>query len=625
MPTPTPENATYACVGALVDELVRSGVGHLCLCPGSRSAPLAICAARHPGLRVWALIDERSTGFFALGMARALRKPVAVLSTSGTAAANFLPAVVEARYGRIPLVVLTADRPREMRDFGASQTIDQVRLYGSHVKWFADVASPEATAEMLRYFRTVAGRAAATACERPAGPVHLNVPLREPLVPTPVPGEVPPEELRTATAWEGRPDGRPYTSVIQPARTPGPELIRSLTDHISQTPRGVIVCGPSEDPGLAEAVCRLAGAAGYPILADPLSQVRCGPHDRHLVIDGYDPMLRVDALAQGLAPDVILRLGGVPASRPLLNFLQRHSEARRVVADGEDGWTDPTHLASEVVHTDARVLCEVLASSLRRRDGTPSGDGTLPPTTGGRPARGAAGEVWAARWTRLSAIAREAVQRRLQALDEPFEGKVFAELSELLPDGAILCAGNSMPVRDLDAFFPASSRAIRVLGNRGASGIDGLISSALGAAAVSPGPVALVLGDLAFYHDMNGLLAAKLHRLRATIVLLNNDGGGIFSFLPQAAYPEHFERLFGTPTGLDFGAAASLYGAAFTRAETWQAFREGVRASLASPTVSVVEVQTTRDRNVALHQEVWAAVEAALRPELPLVISREAS
>ncbi len=600
-----PENATYACIGALVDELVRGGVAHLCLCPGSRSAPLAICAARHPGLRVWTLIDERSTGFFALGMARALRRPVAVLSTSGTAAANFLPAVVEAHYGRIPLVVLTADRPREMRDFGASQTIDQVRLYGSHVKWFADVASPEATVEMLRYFRTVAGRAAATACERPAGPVHLNVPLREPLVPTPVPGEIPPEELRTATAWEGRPAGRPYTSVIQPARTPGPELIRSLTDHISETPRGVIVCGPSEDPGLADAVCRLAEAAGYPILADPLSQVRCGPHDHRLVIDGYDAMLRVDELAQGLAPDVIVRLGGVPASRPLLNFLQRHAEARQVVVDGEDGWTDPTHLASEVVHADLRLLCEILGEGVRRRDG--------------------AGEAWATRWTRLSAIAREAIRRRLQALDEPFEGKVFAELSELLPDGAMLCVGNSMPVRDLDTFFPASSRTIRVLGNRGASGIDGLISSALGAAAVSPGPLVLALGDLAFYHDMNGLLAAKLHRLRATIVLLNNDGGGIFSFLPQAAYPEHFEQLFGTPTGLDFRAAATVYGVRFIRAETSPAFREGVRAGLASPGVSVVEVQTARDRNVALHQEVWAAVETALRPELPLVLSREPS
>ncbi len=600
----TPENATYACVGALVDELARGGVGHVCLCPGSRSAPLAICAARHPGLRVWTLIDERSTGFFALGMARALRRPVAVLSTSGTAAANFLPAVVEAHYSRIPLVVLTADRPREMRDFGASQTIDQVRLYGSHVKWFADVASPDATAEMLRYFRTVGSRAAATALERPAGPVHLNVPLREPLVPMPIAGEIPPGEARTATAWEGRPNGQPYASIIQPARAPGPELIRSLTDHVSQTPRGVIVCGPSEDPALADAACRLAGAAGYPILADPLSQVRCGPHDHRLVIDGYDLMLRVDELAQGLAPDVIVRLGGIPASRPLLNFLQRHSEARQVVVDGEDGWTDPTHLASEVVHTDPRLLCEVLASGVRRSDG--------------------AGEAWANRWTRLSAIVREAVRRRLQAVDEPFEGKVFAELAELLPDGAILCVGNSMPVRDLDTFFPASSRAIRVLGNRGASGIDGLLSTALGASAVSPGPVILVLGDLAFYHDMNGLLAAKLHRLHVTIVLLNNDGGGIFSFLPQAAYPEHFEQLFGTPIGLDFRAAASLYGAAFTRAETWPAFREGVRASLASPGVSVVEVQTARDRNVALHQEVWAAVGAALRPELPLVISREA-
>jgi len=555
-------------------------------------------------MRVWTLIDERSTGFFALGMARALRGPVAALSTSGTAAANFLPAVVEAHYGRVPLVILTADRPREMRDFGASQTIDQVRLYGSHVKWFVDVAPPEATDDMLRYFRMVACRAAATAQERPAGPIHLNVPLREPLVPTVVPGQIPAEVDRAASAWKGRPDGEPYASANQPAWTPDPDVVRRLTEGLSRHPRGLIVCGPQDDPGLAGAVCRLAEALRYPVLADPLSQVRCGLHNQGLIIDSYDAMLRVHELAEALAPDIILRLGGVPASRPLLRYLQQHPEARQVVVDGDDGWTDPTHLASDIVHANPRRLCELLAAR-----GDLSG--------------GASGSAWATLWTRLSALARQAVQRRLETLDEPFEGKVFSELSELLPDGAILYVGNSMPVRDLDTFFPGTPGAIRVLGNRGAGGIDGLVSSALGTASVSPGPVVLVLGDLAFYHDLNGLLAAKLYRLRATIVVLNNDGGGIFSFLPQAAYPEHFEALFGTPTGLDFRAAAELYGAAFARAETWPAFREGIRKGLTSIGLTVVEMQTGRGRNVALHHEVWAAVEAALRPELSLVTSEK--
>lgn len=589
-----PENATYACIGAFMDELVRSGVQHLCLCPGSRSAPLAMSAARRAGLRVWTHVDERSAGFFALGMAKGQRRAVAVLSTSGTAAANFLPAVVEARYGRVPLLVFTADRPREVRDFGASQTIDQVRLYGSHVKWFVDAAPPEGRNETLRYFRTVACRAAATAAAAPAGPVHVNVPLREPLVPTPIPHEMLSETSRAPSAWEGRPNGHRYASVAQPPRIPDPEFVQRLTDDLCRTARGLIVCGPQDNPELAGAVRGLAEALGYPILADPLSQVRCGPHDHRLVIDGYDTMLRADEIMRTLIPEVVLRVGGIPASRPLLDYLQHHADARHVIVDAEDGWTDPMHLAADIIHADARTVCEHMAARADRRRRTP-------------------GSPWTSRWIHLNTVARQAVQQALAAVNEPFEGKVFSELARLLPDHSTLYVGNSMPVRDLDAFFPAVPRAIHVLGNRGASGIDGLVSSALGVAAVRPDPVVLVLGDLSFYHDMNGLLAAKLHRLRATIVLLNNDGGGIFSFLPQASFPEHFETLFGTPTGLDFHAAAMLYGAAFARADTWPAFHREIREGLEGAGVRIVEVATRRERNVALHREVWAAAEAALR------------
>ena len=589
-----PENATYACMGALVDELVRAGVEHLCLCPGSRSAPVALSAARHPGLRVWTLIDERSTGFFALGMAKSLRRPVALLSTSGTAAGNFFPAIIEARYGRVPLVILTADRPRDLRDCGAPQTIDQIRLYGTHVKWFVDVAPPEATDGLLRYARMLACQAAATARERPAGPVHLNIPLREPLVP--VREEMPPESTRIPSAWEGRDARRPYAAASQSPHAPDPPAVEALSQDLSETSRGLIVCGPADEAGLPEAVCRLARVLGYPVLADPLSQLRFGPHDRSLVIGGYDALLRVEEAAKTLAPDVILRLGGLPASRPLARYLQRHAGIRQVVVDADYGWPDPDHLASDVIHGDATLLCESLAATIRPR----------PPAS-----------PWAAPWVRLGEVTRRALQERLDALAEPFEGKALAELCDLLPSGSTLYVGNSMPVRDLDTFSFGGAKAIRVLGNRGASGIDGLISSALGAAAAGTGPVALALGDLAFYHDMNGLLAARRHALRATIVLLNNDGGGIFSFLPQAEYPEHFEALFGTPTGLDFRLAAELYGASFSRANTWETFRARVEESLASPGLDIVEVRTSRDRNVRLHQEIWAAVAEAVRSELP--------
>lgn len=593
--TASPENATYAYVGAFVDELVRCGVRHLCLCPGSRSTPLAIAAARHPGMRAWTLIDERSAAFFALGLARGLRAPVAVLSTSGTAAANFHPAVVEARYGRVPLVVLTADRPHELRHAGANQTIDQIRLYGAHAKWAADVALPEATDAMLRYVRTLSAQAAAIAEAEPAGPVHLNFPLREPLVPYAAPEELPSPEQRSASAWEGRGANRPYAAVSPAVRAPASDLVDALARELTGQRRGLIVCGPDDHPHLPTAVTGLAAVLGYPILADPLSGVRCGAHDRRYVIDAYDPVLRVEAAAARLVPDVVIRFGAWPASKPLCAYLQAQAAARQIVVDPGGEWRDPTRVASAYVHCDPALLCQALAAALH---------GKTPPALG-----------WSATWRRLASSARAAIEHHLAGLAEPFEGKVFAELARLLPDGAVLFAGNSMPVRDLDSFFPGSGRPIRLMGNRGASGIDGVVSTALGVAASGAGPVVLVVGDLSFYHDMNGLLAAKLHGLSATIVLLNNDGGGIFSFMPQSSHPEHFEALFGTPHGLAFEHAAALYGASYALARTWDEFGAHVRRATAGRGLAVVEVRTGRDRNVRLHAEVWAAVEAAVRAD----------
>ncbi len=600
-----PENATYAYIGAVVDELTRCGVTDLVLCPGSRSTPIALCAARHPGIRVWTLIDERSAGFFALGLAKGRRGPVALLSTSGTAAGNFLPAVIEARYGRVPLVVLTADRPHELRDIGASQTIDQVRLYGTHAKWFADVAMPEATDLMLRYARGTAARAVAAAAGAPAGAVHLNFPLREPLVPVPAPHEIPPEEKRDRAAWSGRDAGRRWATASPAQRALEPALAAALAQELAAR-RGLIVCGPQDDPLLPEAVCRLGMALGYPVLADPLSQVRCGSHTRGPVVDAYDALLRTACAEEIPSPEVVLRFGAAPASKPLVRYLESHGAARQIVVDPGAEWNDPSRLAAEFAHADPVLLCRALLDALGDR--TPEGRG---PDSVERARR-----AWLPLWQDLGARARLAIRRHLDALEEPFEGKVFAELSDLLPDGAVLYVGNSMPVRDLDTFFPGVSRRIRFLGNRGASGIDGLVSSALGVAA-SCGPVVLVLGDLSFYHDQNGLLAAKLHALDATIVLVNNDGGGIFSFLPQAEYPEHFEALFGTPHGLDFRHVATLYGASYSRADSWAGFRSQVREGISSPGLAIVEVRTARDRNVVRHREVWQAVEAALRASSP--------
>ncbi|HEU4632303.1 MAG TPA: 2-succinyl-5-enolpyruvyl-6-hydroxy-3-cyclohexene-1-carboxylic-acid synthase [Gemmatimonadaceae bacterium] len=656
--TSSPARAAHAYVGAFVDELARSGVRHACVAPGSRSTPLALTLAAHPAIRVWMHLDERSAAFFALGMAKWSGRPVALLCTSGTAAANFLPAVVEARQGRVPLVVLTADRPPELREVGAAQTIDQNRLFGAHAKWFVEAALPEATAPMLRYARTLACRAAATAAAAPAGPVHLNLPFREPLVPEPV--AVPPGlSADDALAWTGRPDGEPWVRVHDAPRVPDAETVAWLGTLLRDARRPLVVCGPQPDARLGQALGGLAERLGAPLLADPLSQLRWGAHPRGAVIDAYDAFLRDAGVAAELAPDVVLRVGAIPTSKPLLQYLERHGGARQVVVDVAE-WPDPSLRAAAVVHAEARAVCEGVVAWLGsgRDDGVGAGGPAESATRGaasgggrgsrgggsgsreqeagsaGRPAArgappngtiaaGAAASIiaspqpasaWLARWRALDARARRAIDVHLDRLAEPFEGRVLRDVAAALPDGATLWVSSSMPVRDLDGFAAGDGRALRVLANRGANGIDGVVSSALGAAAAAAeagaGPLVLVVGDLAFYHDLNGLLAARLHALHATIVLVNNDGGGIFSFLPQAAQPAHFERLFGTPHGLDFRHAAALYGASYVALDAGDDVGAAVRAALPEPRLDVIEVRTERARNVVLHRAVWAAVAA---------------
>jgi 2-succinyl-5-enolpyruvyl-6-hydroxy-3-cyclohexene-1-carboxylate synthase len=588
------ENPTFAFVAAFVDELARSGVKDVVVCPGSRSTPLAYGFAANPALKVWMEYDERSAGFFALGLAKASGRAVGLVCTSGTAAANFMPAVVEAAYSRVPLVVMTADRPAELRDNGAPQAIDQLKMYGGYAKWFAEMPLPEASNEMLRYARTQAGRAVGTATAHPAGPVHLNQPFREPLTPAPVAGQpLPPESQRDPLAWQGRPNGQPYVELKQAPRRMNPADIADLAATLVSLEKGLLICGPQTDPALAEALTGLAAKLGFPVLADPLSQLRSGPHNRDLVIVNYDAFLR-DSRFNGpeFAPEVVIRFGAMPTAKPLLLFLKRFPDLPQYLVDGGDGWNEPTQLAQTVIHADPTLFCRDLAAAL--------------------PAKAALETGWRGDWLRFSAATAQALENALEGLEEPFEGRVLAEMAHLLPDGATLFAGNSMPIRDLDSFFAGSSKNIRLMANRGANGIDGVISSALGVAAHGQGPLVLVIGDLSTYHDLNGLLAAKLHRLDATIVILNNDGGGIFSFLAQASYPHNFEQLFGTPHGLDFEPVMQMYGAKFSRVQGWPAFVQAMQDALQAPGLKVIEVPTQRESNVTLHRRMWAAVYEAL-------------
>jgi 2-succinyl-5-enolpyruvyl-6-hydroxy-3-cyclohexene-1-carboxylate synthase len=478
-----------------------------------------------------------------------------VTCTSGTAAANLAPAVIEARHARVPLIVLTADRPPELRDVGAGQTIDQLKLYGDAVKWFFEVDLPDAAPERLRSMRTLACRAYLTAREGPPGPVHLNFPLRDPLVLD----RVLPED---GTARE---NDQPYVMREPPAdppeaRGPGPRPSGRL----------LIVAGAgSPEP---EELSAYAEVHGIPVLADPLSGARRGG----AAITHYDLLLRDPDFAAGHRPDFIFRIGDLPTSKPLRAWLASLADIPQIASDPDGSWHDPNG---------------VVAIRLR---------GRLP-----QPSELDVEQGWLDSWRAADKTASSAIDRELgKELSEPLVARL---LGQWLPPAAILFVASSMPIRDVESFLPAREDGPRVLSNRGANGIDGTVSSAFGAAAAGAGPVVLLIGDVALAHDLGGLLAARRHGLALTIVLLNNDGGGIFHFLPVSSQTDAFEEHVATPHGLDFAHAAALYGCGYERAADPECLRRAVEDSLAGGT-SIIEVRTDREQNLALHRRIAQAV-----------------
>ncbi len=581
-----PPNRNFAFAEAFVDELARSGLRHACICPGSRSTPLVMSLAKNPRIKTWVHIDERSAAYFALGMTRVLMEPVIILSTSGTAAANFFPAVIEAHYSHVPLLVLTADRPPELWEWGANQTVDQTRMYGGHAKWSVNIASPEITPDLLRYVREMACRAISTAVQSPAGPVQINFPFGEPLVPENVPSDIPERVLpEQEEAWEGRRQDLAYTGVRIGRRAVSQQQVAEVVANLRGVRKGIIICGPQDDHEFPLSVSNLASRLGFPILADPLSQVRCGKYDRTMIVDCYDAFLRSDKLVEALEPEIILRFGATPTSKVLLNYIEQQRHARQIVVQ-EEGWQDPLHVATDMFQTDPNQFALELARAVPVALNTD----------------------WRERWLAVAETSRAIILEQLTRIEEIFEGKIFTELAALFRPKGVLFVGNSMPVRDLDTFYPSTSQEIRFMANRGASGIDGVISTALGTTAVCRDPTVLVIGDLSFYHDMNGLLAAKQYQLNATIIVVNNNGGGVFSFLPQRQYKEVFEPFFGTPHGLTFQAAASLYSLDYRKIESWSEFRKEFSQNIGSSGTRIVEVPTDRERNVELHRQIWSAV-----------------
>ena len=575
-------NGNTALASASVEELARGGVRHAVVSPGSRSTPLAVALWRQPEIEVSVIVDERSAAFFALGAAQATGAPVVLLCTSGTAAANYHPAICEADESALPLVVLTADRPPELRGIGAGQTIDQIKLYGESVRWFCEVGTHEADDDGLLHYRSVACRALAAARgETRPGPVHLNLPWREPLAPLAVDAAV------TATdplALEGR-DNRPLTAVTSIDLEPSAFLLDEMAGHIGDAIAGVIIAGRQLDPELREPLAHLARASGFPILAEPTSQLRCGPHDRSYVVSTYDLLLRDEHFTRSVVPDLVLRFGEMPTSKPLRSWLSA-SGADQIVIDPYSGWNEPTNRAAAILRADPTELAAGWATRLAKEE---------------RPAP--------RRWLDAERTAREALES-VFAGDEISEPALHRALGKAHRDGDLVYTASSMPIRDQEAFLASNDTDVSFLCNRGTNGIDGLLSSGIGAAHASGRPTTIVIGDLGLLHDIGGLAALHDVSTPVRIVVIDNDGGGIFGFLSQATVLEEdeFEALLGTPRGVAVDRAAELFGIPHRRLDSLAALPGALAAG-----TSLIEVKTSRTGNHDLHNDLGAAVAAALQ------------
>ena len=551
----------FAAAWWVVDDLVTFGMEHATLSPGSRSTPLALALERHPNVRLHVHLDERAAAFFALGIAKATGRPVAVACTSGTAAAELLPAVVEASMSRATLVLLTADRPPELRGVGANQAIDQVGLFGAYVRLSMDAPVPGDAPEEQTWHDLVL-RLTRASMGWPPGPVHLNLPFREPLVGAP--------EVLPASAPSG--------TELTLSAAAEPEELEALERELGSTADGLILAGSMREspPTLPQ----LAARAGWPLMAEPTSNLRVPG-----ALSAGQFLLADARFSNEHVPEVVLQFGAAPTSRAALELVRR--AGRLVIVDQDHLVADPHRKAAWTLPAEpAGFVPELLFGY------DPGGE-----------------SAWLRAWREADEAARTAVDRVVDAWTEPFEGRIARDVAASAPDGGVLVVGSSMPVRDLDAYMRPREH-LRVLANRGASGIDGFASTALGVSAADVATTALC-GDLTVLHDIGSLIWSARRAYNCVFVVPNNDGGAIFSFLPQRELPE-FEELFATPHGLDLGAIFRAAGAEHARVEHAAELVPVIQRARGAGGVHIVEVPIDRARNVELHAAVQETVAAAL-------------
>lgn len=547
--------------------LVQNGVEDVVISPGSRSTPLAYAFASAKELNVYRQVDERSAGFFALGLAKAKAKPVALLCTSGTAAANYYPAIVEAKYARVPLVVITADRPHELREVGAPQAINQLDLYGKHVKWFADFPIPDEYSQTLPFIERHIARAVNVAITHPFGPVHINVPFREPLL---IDFR---DELPNSTFFAS------FNGIIAPDFA----AMNVLSSMIRDAKRGIIIIGELALGTNRDYLWSFIRKMKWPVLVESLSNMRTNvPEDcREYIISTYDALLKSEDFKRQAACDTVIRFGAQPVSKFLTIFLTEWRPKNYIVIDEDPSFRDSASVATHFIQAAIGPWLEELEVQSLLEEG------------------------YCALWKKSEDLAIKHIREYSAHAED--EGAFVQYLLEHLPEKSDLFVSNSMPIRDIDTFLLPTSKDIQIFANRGANGIDGVISTAFG---FSKGreerETYLLIGDLAALHDLNAFLLTRYQPCKMTVVVLNNDGGGIFSYLSQATVKEYYEDLFGTPTALRFHDVADMYGMDYVTIKEFDE-KEKIFDNNGQP-LRLIEIMTNRDDNVQAHRMLWQKI-----------------
>ncbi len=573
---------------AFVKELASIGVKYACISPGSRNTPLTLAFAKNNKIKSYLHIDERSCAFFALGLAKAENTPVALVVTSGTATAELYPAIIEAYQQRVPLIVCTADRPPELLDCGANQTINQNNLYKNHIRWFFDTGLPEPIPRRIKHIKTVARRAVYESCMRSKGPVHINFPFRKPFEPESYTDEVGEDLIELSSKMLVN---KEELFKEEEKNLTGEKWFKEIYNHIKESRRGLIIAGPENYNPLFHQQCqRLAEKLGYPVLADGASQLRFGEISKNNIISNFEGFLRSDKFADKYKPDLILQFGRTVTSKALDIYLEKCTTNRFMINEFGD-WFDPSNKAAAAFACKPVLFCSKMIETIETDNFESKSN------------------EWLETFLKADEISGEVKKKVIDNASFAAESRVTVEVLKAIPSGSQIMISNSMPIRDFDYFAQKSDKKITVFNNRGASGIDGIISTALGISAANGKPTVLITGDLAFYYDMNGLLASKKYEIPLTVILVNNNGGGIFEVLPISEYGEVFNDYFIAPHNLKFEPFIIGYDGDYSLIDNWDNFSEAFKKAITSKKLSVLEIKTNAKESLKKRREFWSQVD----------------